>query len=56
MKSKILKKLSSLLVKLGICKKYLLTKISDPEPLEQNVDISHLSEYEKNLFLPLKEN
>ena len=29
---------------------------SDPEPLEQNVDISHLNKYEKNLFLPLKEN
>ena len=30
--------------------------ISDPEPLEQNVDISHLNKYEKSLFLPLKDN
>ena len=30
--------------------------ISDPEPLEQTVDISHLSKYEKSLFLPLKDN
>ena len=30
--------------------------INYPEPLEQNVDISHLNKYEKNLFLPLKDN
>ena len=30
--------------------------ITDPEPLEQTVDISHLSKYEKSLFLPLKDN
>ena len=30
--------------------------INDPEPLEQNVDISHLNKYEKSLFLPLKDN
>ena len=30
--------------------------ISDPEPLEQTVDISHLTKFEKSLFLPLKEN
>ena len=28
--------------------------ISDPEPLEQTVDISHLSKYEKAYFYPLK--
>ena len=30
--------------------------ISDPEPLEQTVDISHLSNNDFYLFLPLKEN
>ena len=30
--------------------------ITDPEPLEQTVDISHLSKYKKSLFLPLKDN
>ena len=30
--------------------------ISDPEPLDQIVDISHLTDYEKNLFLPFLPN